>query len=458
MRPVLKVVGLVGLLLLIWSALFVPTFRYPFHWDDFHLIRPYTGSELLSVFHGVLDPDKIETPGLRPVSTLLYNFQGSLLGDNIVLQRIFLLVLMAVLLCLVGLLLLELGLHFIQIAIVFALFVFSRVFASLVLWISLSHLILAYIFIVLTTYFFVLWMKRQRGVFFAAMLACAIVATFNREETYTLPVVLPLLWLISSSDRANWPKVLLAAVSLFVIVCFHYWLWHFLIPEALSPRFTLGAAKMLLRAIAASWLPGGYTMIGRADKLTGLLWVGFLIAFVLIFLTTSRPHIRWQFLGVCCTGIILSLPAIGVARAFGIALPTLAFMTALSIAIVEVYHQIQVRQWRRYLFLGTVLLGLALGVAGGVRRSFYVAESLQQNCAVRAERDGEFLFNLLEQPATIPEKRRQAGLARLSALGIKSGEDMKNLRQDLKENPGRYQGNATDRQALFRSKYKYLSF
>ncbi len=458
MRSVLRVIGLVGIPLLVWSVLFAPTFRYPFHWDDFHLIRPYSGSELLSVFHGVVDPDKIETPGLRPVSTLLYHLQGSLLGENIVLQRIFLLALMAVLLCLVGILLLELGLRFVQIAIVFALFVSSRVFASLVLWISLSHVILAYIFIALTAYFFVLWMKRQRGVFFAAMLACAILATFNREEAYTLPVVFPLLWLISSPDRARWREIFAAAASLFVVVCFHYCLWHFLVPDALSPRFTLGAAGKFLCAIVASWLPGGYTMIGSTDKLIGLLWVGFLIALIVIFLRTSRPPTRSLFLGVCGVGIILSLPALGVARPFGIALPTLAFMTAVSIAIAEVYRQIQVRQWRRYVFLGTVLLGLALGVAGGVRRSFYVAESLQQNCAVRAERDGEFLFNLLEQPATIPEKRRQAGLARLSALGIKSGEDMKNLRQDLKENPGRYQGNATDRQALFRSKYKYLSF
>jgi len=458
MRSVLKVIALVGILLLVWSVLFAPTFRYPFHWDDFHLIRPYSGSEILSVFHGVVDPDKIETPGLRPVSILLYHLQGSLFGENIVLQRIFLLALMAVLLCLLGILLLELGLRFVQIAIVFALFVSSRIFASLVLWISLSHVILAYIFIALTAYFFVLWMKRQRGVFFVAMLACAILATFNREEAYTLPVVLPLLWLISSPDHARWREIFAAAASLFVVFCFHYCLWHFLIPDALSPRFTLGAAGKLFRAIVASWLPGGYTMIGSADKLIGLLWVGFLIALIVIFLRTSPPSTRTRFLGVCGVGIILSLPALGVARPFGIALPTLAFMTAVSIAIAEVYRQIPVRQWQRSVFLGTVWLGLALGVAGGVRRSFYVAESLQQNCAVRAERDGEFLFNLLEQPATIPEKRRQAGLARLSGLGIKSGEDVKNLRQDLKENPGRYQGNGTDRQALFRSTYEYLSF
>jgi hypothetical protein len=470
MRPVLKVVGLVGILLLIWSTLFVFTFHYPFYWDDYHLIRPYTGSELLSVFHGVVDPDKIETPGLRPVSIILYNLQGLLLGEHVVLQRIFMLALMGVLLCAVGILLFELGLHFVQIAIAFALFVFSRVFASLVLWISLSHVILAYIFIALTACFFVIWTKRQRGIFFVAMLTCAIVATFNREETYTLPIVLPLLWLISSPDRAHWRAVLLAALGLLVIVCFHYWLWHFLIPQALSPRFTLGAAGLLLKATAASWLPGGFTMIGFTDKLIGLSWVAFLVALILIFLTTSRARGRWQFLGVCCVGVILSLPAIGVARPFGIALPTLAFMTALSIAIVEVYHRVQFRQASRYAFLATVAFGLALGIGGGVRRSFYVAESLQQNCAVRAERDGEFLFDLFKQPATIPEARRQAGIARLSALGIKSRQDAKRLQVDLTPitlaeyksivaSRGQDESNQEEPwRLLFQSKYEYLSF
>ena len=458
MRPAFKVVGFVVILLLIWSALFASTFRYPFFWDDFHLIRPYSASELQSVFHGVVDPDKIETPGLRPISTFLYNFQGSFLGENIVLQRIFMLALMGVLLCAVGILLLELGLRLIQIAIVLALFVFSRVFASLVLWISLSHIILAYIFIVLTAYFFVLWVKGRRGIFCVAMLMLAAMATFNREEAYTLPVVLPLLWLISSPDRAHRREVLLAAVSVFVIVSFHYWLWHFLIPEALSPRFDLDAVGTLLKAIAASWLPGGFTMIGPTDQIIGFLWVAFLIGLIVIFLRTSRPLVRWQFLGTCCVGILLSLPAIGKGRAFGISLPTLAFMAAVSIALIEVCQESQFREVRRYAFLGTVMVSLALGIGAGVRRSFYVSESLQENCAARAMRDGEFVFDLYKRPATIPEERRQAAIARLSALGIKSGEDVKNLKRDLKENPGRYQQNGEDRQVLFRSKYEYLSF
>jgi hypothetical protein len=458
MRSAPKIARLIGILLLIWSAAFASTFSYPFHWDDFHLIRTYSGPEILSVFHGVVDPDKIETPGLRPVSILLYNLQGLLWGENILLHRIFMLFLMALFLFLVGILLSELGLKFFQIAIVFALFISSRVFASLVLWISLSHLVLAYIFITLTALFFVHWIKQRRTIFFVLMLLSATVATFIREESYTLPVALPLIWLISTPDRTRWRNVLAASLSLLVIFAFHYWLWHFLIPNALSPQFTLTAATKLLRAMASSWLPGGYTMIGVTDKLVGFLWVGFLIALLVIFLVVSRPSTRRRVLGICCLGALLSLPALGMARSFGIALPTLAFMTAVSIALAEIYRRVQSAGWQRHAVVGFAMLGLAVGIAGGVHRSMYVAESLRENCAVRAERDGEFLFDVYDHPVTIPKGRREAGLLLLARFGIKSAEDVKNLRRDLRENRTRFEQTGKDRQGLFLPKYAYLSF
>src|SRR5260370_35238056 len=95
MRSASKIAGLVGILLLIWSAVFAATFSYPFHWDDFHLIRRYTGTEILSVFHGVGDPDKIETPGLRPARILFYNPEMLPWGENMLLHRLSLLCFMA---------------------------------------------------------------------------------------------------------------------------------------------------------------------------------------------------------------------------------------------------------------------------------------------------------------------------------------------------------------------------
>jgi hypothetical protein len=458
-----KVAALTALLLLLWSVIFAPTFRLPFFWDDFHLIRPYSGAEIRSAFHAVIDPDKIETPGLRPCSIFLYDFQGTLFGENIFAHRVFMIVLMGIFMVAAGMLLLEIGLGFSQLVVVFVLFVSSRVFASLVLWICLSHLIMAYIWIALTALFFVLWVKKGRWFFLLLMLVATILATFTREETYTLPVVLPLLWLISFSDRSHWRRVLTAALSILAIVCFHYWLWHFLVPNALSPEFGVSAVKRFLGATGAALLPvGSPKWIGSADNFIGYAWIIFLISIVLLFFRRANRESRWRFLGACWLGALLSLPAIGVARSFGIALPTLAFMTALSIAIAEIYNRLQSRdesfKWQRYAVLAIIIFGLAVGVAGGIRRSKCVAESVQENSAWRMVRDGKFLFDMFDHPTTIPEARREAGLARLRAFGIQSAADVRTLEKTLRQNRDQPGQSAPVPTGLTVSKYDYLSF
>ena len=65
-----------------------------------------------------------------------------------------------------------------------------------------------------------------------------------------------------------------------------------------------------------------------------------------------------------------------------------------------------------------------MGVTAGVRRSIYVAEALDENAAGIVVANGQFLFDLFEKPSTIPESRRQAVLAHLNALGIRSREDV----------------------------------
>jgi len=462
MEKIVKVAALTGLLLLIWSAFFASTFRYPFFWDDFHLIRSYSAPEIRSAFHAFADPDRIETPGLRPCSILLFNFQGSLFGENILAHHVFMVVLMGIFMTAAGMLLLEVGLNFCQLIIVLALFVSSRIFDSLVLWISLSHLLLAYIFIVLTAYFFVLWAKKGCWFWFLLMLVACTLATFTREETYSLPVVLPILWLISFFDRSQRRRVALAAFGLFAIVSFHYVLWHLLVTNALSPKFNFGALKRLFTAISASWLPRGFKMVGTIDTLFGVLWIVFVVGLVSMFVKLARPRVRWQFLGACCLGVLLCLPALGIGRPFGIALPTLAFMTAISIAVREVSTQTQtridIREWHRKAVTGGIILGLAIGIGGGIRRSFEVAESLRPNCAVRVLRDGEFLFDQLDHPVTIPEQRRKAGLARLERLGISSASDLSRLKSDLQNDPAPYRQNRPTENGVFLPEYDYLSF
>src|SRR4029077_17843909 len=100
-------------------------------------------------------------------------------------------------------------------------------------------------------------------------------------------------------------------------------------------------------------------MVGTIDTLFGVLWIVFVVGLVSMFVKLARPRVRWQFLGACCLGVLLCLPALGIGRPFGIALPTLAFMTAISIAVREVSTQTQtridIREWHRKAVTGGII-------------------------------------------------------------------------------------------------------
>ena len=461
-RDVCVLAALAGGLLLIWSGLFLSTYHYPFYWDDFHQIRPYSWNELLSTLHGWSDPDKIETPALRPSVAFLLAVQGSIFGENIVSQRIFMTILMEILLFVLGVFLSELGCDLFQIGVVFTLFVFSRVFASLTLWVTLGSLILCYIFMVLAGYLFLLWIKHRRILHVFLMFVCAVVAVFTREEAYVLPLALPLVWSLSSRPWRAWRHMLVAVLGVLTIAAVHFALRRVFVPEAPSPDLTIAKAKMFLISIESAWLPGGVTTIGFADSLMAALWIGFLIGLVVMVARLNRSRSRWRVVGTCFLGCVLCLPALGIPRSFGIAMPALAFMTAIAIAVSEVWRQIESakhsHQWRQYAFVGYVILGLAVGIAGGIRRSMYVAESLHQNCVPRVEDDAQCIFNLRERYATVPEERREAGRTRLAALRIYNTTDLWRLDKDSREHPERYERNRQTRETLFLPKYDYLSY
>jgi hypothetical protein len=231
-----------------------------------------------------------------------------------------------------------------------------------------------------------------------------------------------------------------------------------LVPNALSPEFRFSAIKRFLGSMAAASLPCGSKWIGFTDTILAIMWITFLVGLVVFLIWLARPHLRWQVVGACCLGALFSLPALGVARSFGIALPTLAFMTAISIAITEIYDRAKSRNHFRPAILAVVILGLAVGIVGGIHRSKYVAESVQENSAWRIVRDGKFLFDMFEYPATIPQTRRDAGLARLKAFGIQSADDVRALEKTLRQIRGQPKQQAALPNGLTLAKYDYLSF
>src|SRR5262249_20168543 len=139
----------------------------------------------------------------------------------------------------VGLLLRETGLSFRHIVVVLVLFASSRVFASLVLWITVGNLILAYTFMVLTALFYLRWIKRDRPHLLALTFGFAALAVFTREEAYTLPVALPLLWWLSSTDKSNYRRPITTALGVAAIVALQYIFRAVFVPDAPQPALRL---------------------------------------------------------------------------------------------------------------------------------------------------------------------------------------------------------------------------
>jgi hypothetical protein len=461
MRPTKQTLALLaGLILLIWSALFASTYRYPFFWDDYHCIRQYSAQELLSTFHGPDDPDKIETPALRPVVALLFAFQGLAFGENVIVQRIFLTALMWTLLFVLGLLLAELEFNTFQIVLVFALFVFSRVFASVNLWIILSSLVLCYVLMVLTILLFILWVKQGRLLPFSLMSLCALLAVFTREEAYLLSAASLLIWALLPNHWKFWRRPLIGALCLMAITVIHILLRLIFVPEAPSPKFDTDGLLTFWLCIKSAWLPCGHNTIGFVDGLFANIWIGFLILLFILFVRIARAIKLLQAAGACCLGFLLCTPAIAVAHPYGLALPTLAFMTAISIAIMEVCRQTQLKARYRtleYALVSFLALGLIGGITGGLRRSISVAEFLHENCALRMLFDANFVFDLYDRPITVPEERKAAARSRFAAAGIVTIQDIQRLYRNSVEHDPEYVQNRQTRTAPFLPKYEYGS-
>jgi hypothetical protein len=424
----LQLAVLSALTVLSWSVLFRATFSYSFYWDDLHLIRPYSWAEILSAFHGPTDPDRIETMALRPVGTLLFCLQGSAFGENVVLQRLFMALLMTGFVLTIGLLLREVGLSLRHVAVVFALFVSSKAFSALLLWLTLGALILSYILMTLTAICYLRWLKGRRRSYLAATLGFAVLAVFTREEAYTLPIVLTLLWYVTVPDKSDWKRAVAGAFGVTMIVVTQYLLRGVFVPQAPSIQPSLD----ILLTLRSSWMPGGINLQGTGDQLLAVLWQVFLGALVVLLVRVGSARALHGVIGACTLGLVLCIPSLAVARPFGTAMPTIAFFTAISIAVFDVHERISQRVcapqgWGPAVAFSVLLLGGALGIGGGIQRSLYLAEGLRDDSAIKAMRDGDFLFGVYPN-ATIPSVRRESGLARLAAFGIRSREDLDALK------------------------------
>jgi hypothetical protein len=220
------------------------------------------------------------------------------------------------------------------------------------------------------------------------------------------------------------------------------------------------AFGQLWLAFHSAWMPGGSTFLEH-DRLYKFMWTGFLFFLAAIFIRFSDKRRLELVFGICVLGLVLCTPALVVARALGIALASLAFFTAISVMVADVWDGFSSGRygqglWRPAIFVAC-LIGLAIGVTAGVRRSMYVAEAVHENAAGSVISNGEHVFEMFG-PLTIAENRRRATLAHLNALGIRSRADVIRLRDSVRATRRPRAQPLGPNPPMFLEKYEYGSF
>src|SRR4029453_15355415 len=106
-----------------------------------------------------------------------------------------------------------------------------------------------YIFMTLTALFYLRWVDGEAAPVLVLTMTFAALAISTREQAYTLPAVLPLLWCIASPRRTNWRRAVIGVLGVTVILATHFTLRRIFVPTAPSIWPSLWGAFALLRSV-----------------------------------------------------------------------------------------------------------------------------------------------------------------------------------------------------------------
>jgi hypothetical protein len=410
----------------------------PFIWDDLHLIRSYSSKELVQVWSGNWDPDQIETLAYRPVSILIYHMQYSIFSENTIQHRFFLFFLLIILLIQISKLLKIFNFRFIQIVIILSLLIFSKVFTLLSSWLTLTPLIINYIIIFFSIFYFISWIEKKKAISFLIFLISAAIAIFTREESYYLPALLFLAWLISNSyNKKNIKFAIFGFFITLLIVFSHIILRNAFVSNAPQPSLSFFTLKQFLMSIMASWLPGGWPVNHNSYELMiHYCWLAVLVVLIIHLLKNNKEIsllIKRKILILFALTVLLSTPALAVGRAFGILLPSLfALSCIVTISDFLIYSKIS---YKKLLKLNCLLIVLFIsGIIIGFKRSVRQADSINAYSVYIVGFDTNVIYGEKSNSYSIPYERLNEKKKNLNNLGVYSYAEMSEIIKMLKIN------------------------
>lgn len=228
---------------------------YYWNWDDLHIIRPYTGVEIASVFRGHWAVSPFETQGLRPFTTLFNYGRWALFGEHVVAHRSFLIALVATYLTLLGWLVCRLGGRWAVGLMAGVIAISAKNSYYHFVWIADGiHLFQALLFVGAAHLLLTSLDRRSLTPAIGSWLL-ATIALLTREDSLVFYAVLPLLAVFHAFRRSELDRVttpLARYTAALACTWFAIWVWRlYAVPNA--PQFKFAFDSILRVRNMALW-------------------------------------------------------------------------------------------------------------------------------------------------------------------------------------------------------------
>ena len=403
----MKAVGAFFLFLLLAIAWTWPARSWPMVFDDLHLVRTFSGSELAAAWTGHWDPDGLETPGLRPLGLAFNHARAALFDDHVIGHRHLLAGMFALTLALLVPLGRSLGLGFAASVAAGLVMLFTRYSAYHLVWITDGNHHLQGLAFLGSALLLLAALGRASRAGLAASLLVIALGLCVREDTLA---ALPALALIAFARGPRRPAaeytIGLGALALALLA------WRRAVVPAAQPLGLDFAG--FARGIGHAFDPVG---VGGFDPASRVLSHGWwmLLALTLAALAATRDRAAQRDAGgwalaaalACTPGLLLQRD-------------DLLFFASLFVALMLATAWQAV--WRaRPSWRPLVAIGLAWSIVGGGWTGARLAENFHPASARAIDWNTEFLYGRYAS-ARIPEERRRRVAAQLDALGVRAGE------------------------------------
>jgi hypothetical protein len=380
---------------------------YDWHWDDLHLIRPYSADELAGSFGGTWDPDGLETKGFRPGTVLFNDLRARVFGESVRGHRVFLIVLFGVYLVSLGALVGRFGGRWWVGLLGGILTLCGKNSFYHSVWIADGiHLVPGLLFVA-AAHLLLNYLDSGRRSLGAASGVLALVALAAREDALALyPVLLLIgvayLWFFER-PRESYSRMATYAAFLFLTFLL-FWSWRLaMVPSA--PNFRINRGVLLGPLTLFRWT---VCLSGQS----GPAQYGFLAAFIILLAVAvrlprdeRRHSLMW--LGLAA---VTCLPG---------AIRERANLLFFPISFYAIFATLTVGRLTRGSRMAAALALALLAVVAGVsaRASRLEQLSLHPMSQDKIYRDWEAVYSKIRYPS-IPPARVQRTKANLARFGI----------------------------------------